>query len=41
MAFLLGFPTDPEQIKCGTPVVADFIETPDGTVLLAFRPQTL
>ena len=38
MAFLRGFPDDPEQIRCGAPVVVDFVDVDDGQAVLAFRP---
>jgi uncharacterized protein len=39
MAYLRGFPDDPEQISCGTPVGVDFVDVPDGQTLLAFTPR--
>jgi uncharacterized OB-fold protein len=39
MAYLRGFPDDPEQIACGTPVVVDFVDVPDGQTLLGFTPS--
>jgi hypothetical protein len=39
MAYLRGFPDDPEQIRCGTPVVVDFVDVADGQTLLGFTPS--
>jgi uncharacterized OB-fold protein len=38
MAYLRGFPEDPEQIGFGSAVEVDFLDVPDGQTLLAFRP---
>jgi uncharacterized protein len=38
MAYLRGFPDDPEQIRCGTPVDVAYLDVPDGQTLLAFAP---
>jgi len=39
-AFLIGFPEDPEQIRCGSLVEADYVDLPEGGSLLAFRPSS-
>jgi len=36
--FLVGVPEDPELIECGVRVRAEFLDTGDGTSMLAFRP---
>lgn len=38
MGFLVGVPDDPEQIRCGIRVVADFVDVDDGQAAVAFRP---
>jgi uncharacterized OB-fold protein len=38
MAFLRGFPDDPEQIRCGSAVTVEFLDVDDGQAVLAFRP---
>lgn len=38
MAYLVGFPEDPEQIRCDTPVEADYVDLVGGGAVLAFRP---
>jgi uncharacterized protein len=40
MAYLRGFPDDPEQIACGTPVQVAFVDVPEGQTLLAFTPRS-
>jgi uncharacterized OB-fold protein len=39
MAFLVGFPSDPELIRCGTRVRARFLALDDGRSALAFAPE--
>lgn len=38
MAFLRGFPEDPELIRCDVPVRATYVDGADGATLLAFEP---
>lgn len=38
MAFLIGVPSDPEQIRCGVDVKVEFLDLADGHTVVAFRP---
>ena len=38
MAFLLGVPTDPDQVQVGTRLTVEFLDLDDGQTALAFRP---
>lgn len=38
MGFLVGVPDDPELIRCGTQVVAEFVDVADGQAVVSFRP---
>jgi uncharacterized OB-fold protein len=38
MAYLVGFPENPEQIRCDTPVEVDYVDVAGGGAVLAFRP---
>jgi uncharacterized OB-fold protein len=38
MGFLVGVPDDPDLIRCGIEVLAEFLEVADGRTVVSFRP---
>ena len=39
MAFLLGVPADPDQVRVGTRLAVEFLDLDDGQTALGFRPS--